>query len=140
MTPRESAFPVCANRGIIRSAEAGGGGVREGTFTNGALCVDGVTLDVGHSQVTGPNGKCHLTPLECRLLQVLMLHAGQVLSRSRLMKEVWETDYLDDIRTLHVHICWLRRKIEDDPSHPRRIITHRGVGYELHVSDVSPSE
>jgi len=114
--------------------------MREGTFTNGVLCVDGVTLDVGQSQVTGPNGICHLTPLERRLLQVLMLHPGQVLSRSRLMKEVWETDYLDDIRTLHVHICWLRRKIEDDPSHPCRIITHRGLGYELHVSDASPSE
>ena len=113
--------------------------MREGTFTNGALCVDGVTLDVEHSQVTGPNGVSHLTPLECRLLQILMMHPGQVLSRSRLMKEVWETDYLDDIRTLHVHICWLRSKIEHDPSHPCRIITHRGLGYELHVSNASPS-
>ena len=108
--------------------------MREGTFANGVLCVDGVTLDVEHSQVTGPNGVSHLTPLECRLLQILMLHPGQVISRSRLMKEVWETDYLDDIRTLHVHICWLRHKIEDDPSHPRRIITHRGSGYQLRTS------
>ena len=108
--------------------------MRKGTFTNGVLYVDGVTLDIEHSQVIGPTGAYHLTPLECRLLQILMLHAGQVISRSRLMKEVWETDYLDDIRTLHVHICWLRHKIEDDPSHPRRIITRRGSGYELHVS------
>ena len=112
--------------------------MQEGTFTNGLLRVDGVTLDVEHSQVTGPNGKCHLTPLECRLLQILMLHSDQVLSRSRLMKEVWETDYLDDIRTLHVHICWLRRKIEDDPTNPRRIITHRGLGYELLASSAPP--
>ena len=114
--------------------------MQTGTFTNGLLCVDGLTLDVEHSLVTGPNGRSHLTPLECRLLQTFMLHPGQVLSRSWLMKEVWETDYLDDIRTLHVHICWLRHKIEDDPSHPRRIITHRGLGYELHVPDASPSE
>ena len=106
--------------------------MQEGTLSNGKLSVDGVVLDVEHRQVTGPAiGMSHLTPLECRLLQVLMLHPGQVISRSRLMKEVWETDYLEDTRTLHVHICWLRRKIEDDPSHPRRIITHRGLGYEL---------
>ena len=114
--------------------------MQEGTIANGALCVDGVTLDVEHSQVAGPTGAYHLTPLECRLLQILMLQPGQVLSRSRLMKEVWETDYVDDIRTLHVHICWLRRKIEDDPSQPCRIITHRGSGYELHVSAANPSE
>jgi DNA-binding response OmpR family regulator len=112
--------------------------MREGILTDETLCIDGVTLDVGHNQVTGPTGAYHLTPLECRLLQIFMLHPGQVISRSRLMKEVWETDYLDDIRTLHVHICWLRGKVEDDPSHPRRIITHRGLGYELHLSDTPP--
>lgn len=114
--------------------------MQEETLTHGGLCVDGVTLDVEHGQVTGPNGVYHLTPLECRLLQIFMLHPGQVISRSRLMKEVWETDYLDDIRTLHVHVCWLRHKVEDDPSHPRRIITHRGRGYQLRISGASPSE
>ena len=103
----------------------------EETLTGGTLCVDGIELDAEHSQVTAPNGTYHLTPLECRLLQALMLHPDQVVSRSRLMKEVWETDYLGDTRTLHVHICWLRRKVEADPSKPRRIITHRKLGYEL---------
>ena len=112
--------------------------MQEETLARGVLCVNGVTLDVEHSLVTGPTGAYHLTPLECRLLQVLMLHPGQVISRSRLMKEVWETDYLDDIRTLHVHICWLRRKLEDDPSHPCRIITHRGLGYQLLASGTPP--
>ena len=114
--------------------------MQEGTLTRGVLYVDGVTLDVEHSRVTGPNGICHLTPLECRLLQIFMMHPDQVIPQSRLMKEVWETDYLDDIRTLHVHICWLRRKIENDPSTPRRIITHRGLGYQLLASGTHPSE
>ena len=105
--------------------------MQEEASIGGTLCVDGITLDVEHSQVTGPNGAYHLTPLERRLLQVFMLHPGQVISRSRIMKDVWGTDYLDDTRTLDVHICWLRRKVEDDPSHPCRIITHRGLGYEL---------
>ena len=54
------------------------------------------------------------------------------------MKEVWETNYLGDIRTLYVHIAWLRRKLEEDPSTPRRIVTHRGLGYQLRTS-VAPA-
>ena len=108
--------------------------MRKETSTDEMLCVNGLELDVEHSQVTTPNGTHRLTPLECRLLQVLMLHPGQVVSQSRLMKAVWQTDYLGDTRTLHVHICWLRHKVEEDPSRPHRIITHRGLGYELHVS------
>jgi two-component system phosphate regulon response regulator PhoB len=114
--------------------------VRKRTVTDGMLCVDGVTLDEEQSQVMGPNGTHHLTPVECRLLRIFMLHPDQVISRSRLMKEVWGTEYMGDVRTLHVHICWLRRKLEDDPSHPRRIITHRRLGYQLHVADTSSSE
>jgi DNA-binding response OmpR family regulator len=74
-----------------------------------------------------------LDPMETRLLAVLMEAPGQVISRAHLMRTVWQTDYLDDTRTLDVHICWLRRKIEADPGHPRRIITHRNLGYQLKV-------
>jgi two-component system response regulator RegX3 len=74
-----------------------------------------------------------LTPMESRLLATLMEHPGQVLSRAYLLKRVWRTDYLGDTRTLEVHVCWLRRKVEDAPSRPRRIVTHRGRGYELRV-------
>ena len=73
----------------------------------------------------------HLTPKECRLLHLLMEHADEALSRGTIMKEVWETEYLGDTRTLDVHIRWLREKLEDDPSHPRFIITVRGVGYRF---------
>jgi DNA-binding response OmpR family regulator len=47
------------------------------------------------------------------------------------MQEVWDTDYMGDTRTLDVHIRWLREKIEENPSHPRRLITVRGVGYHF---------
>ncbi len=72
-----------------------------------------------------------INPMEARLLAALMESSGQVVSRAYLMRKVWQTSYLDDTRTLDVHICWLRRKIEDDPAHPRRIITHRNKGYQL---------
>jgi DNA-binding response OmpR family regulator len=60
-----------------------------------------------------------------------MQHAGEVLNRGTIMKEVWETDYLGDTRTLDVHIRWLREKLEDDPSHPQYIVTVRGIGYRF---------
>jgi two-component system phosphate regulon response regulator PhoB len=65
--------------------------------------------------------------MEARLLATLMRYPNQTVSRATLMREVWQTDYLGDTRTLEVHICWLRRKID----RPQRIITVRGDGYRL---------
>jgi DNA-binding response OmpR family regulator len=95
-----------------------------------------LTLDTDHRQLYlngSETGPIKLTPMESRLLATLMETPGQVVSRAHLMKTVWDTEFLDDTRTLDVHVCWLRRKIEADQSHPRRIVTHRGRGYELRV-------
>jgi DNA-binding response OmpR family regulator len=78
------------------------------------------------------NKKCyHLTPKGFKLLQLLIDYQNRDLSRKAIMKNVWETDYMGDTRTLDVHIRWLREKIEDNPSRPRRLITIRGVGYRF---------
>ena len=78
------------------------------------------------------NKKCyHLTPKGFKLLHLLIDHQNRDLSRKVIMKNVWETDYMGDTRTLDVHIRWLREKIEDNPSRPRRLITIRGVGYRF---------
>jgi DNA-binding response OmpR family regulator len=71
----------------------------------------------------------HLTPMTTRLLAYLMTHPGQLLSRRVLMRQVWETDYVGDVRTLQVHICWVRKALGED----RRSLvqTVRGVGYCL---------
>jgi DNA-binding response OmpR family regulator len=92
----------------------------------GNITVDGLKRNMKRSDRVE-----HLTPKECRLLHLLMEHADEALSRGTIMKEVWETEYLGDTRTLDVHIRWLREKLEDDPSHPRFIITVRGVGYRF---------
>lgn len=99
--------------------------------TRKLLRADGLTLDIGRRLITGCSGPKSLSPKECQLLALFMSYPGQVLSRKVLMKEVWETDYLDDTRTLEVHICYLRRKIEVDPYHPQRLRTVRGVGYRF---------
>lgn len=70
-----------------------------------------------------------LTPKQAHLLEILMRHPGQVLTRAFLMKHVWETDYLGDTRTLDVHVRWLRKLIEQNPSAPKYLRTIRGVGY-----------
>jgi DNA-binding response OmpR family regulator len=95
------------------------------------LRVGDITLDGVKRQVQRSGRIAHLTPKEFRLLHLLMRHVGEVLNRRKIMKEVWETDYLGDTRTLDVHIRWLREKLEDNPSRPQYIVTVRGVGYRF---------
>lgn len=72
-----------------------------------------------------------LTPKLARLLEVFMRNPGETIDRRRLMEAVWHTDYVGDTRTLDVHIRWIRRAIEHDPSSPQYLVTVRGVGYRL---------
>src|SRR5579871_921534 len=72
-----------------------------------------------------------LSNKEFDLLTELMRNHNVVLSRDLLLTKVWGYDYYVDKRTVDVHIRWLREKIEDDPSNPRRIVTVRGVGYRF---------
>lgn len=72
-----------------------------------------------------------LSNKEFDLLAELMRNKNAVLSRDLILTKVWGYDYFVDKRTVDVHIRWLREKIEDDPSNPRRIVTVRGVGYRF---------
>jgi len=95
------------------------------------LTVDGLRLNLETRELHNGRGVAHLTPKECRLLATFMRHPDRVLSHKFLMREVWETDYVGDTRTLQVHISWLRRKIEENPRRPTRLRTVRGVGYRF---------
>ena len=88
-------------------------------------------LDVDARVIHAHGRSHHLTPKECRLLATFMAHPGQVLTRHFLMKEVWDTDFVADTRTLEVHFHWLRRKIDPDSPRPGMIHTVRGVGYVM---------
>ena len=102
--------------------------------TNGSVAIKGMELDVRNSVLKKDDGEeVHLTPKETKLMRLLMENVGQVVSRSELMEYVWNTEYLGDTRTLDVHICWLRQKIEENPRIPELILTRRGQGYELRV-------
>ena len=95
--------------------------------------VGDMILDLEKACLKKNGSLIHLTPKETKLMALLMQNVGKVVSRSELMQEVWNTEYLGDTRTLDVHICWLRQKIEDNPRIPERILTRRGQGYELRV-------
>jgi DNA-binding response OmpR family regulator len=87
-----------------------------------------LSLDPLAHRVTLEDRAIPLTPKEFALLELLLRNRGHVLGPARLLEAVW--GYADtDTRTVAVHIRSLRSKIEDDPSHPRRIETVRGVGY-----------
>ena len=90
----------------------------------GDIIVDRVKRVVKHQDQVAP-----LTPKELRLLSFLMMHPGAPLNRSLIMRNVWDTDYVGDTRTLEVHIRWLRQKVEHNPKRPEHIITVRGTGY-----------
>lgn len=75
----------------------------------------------------------HLTPRLTKLLKILMDHPGTVLERENLFREVWNTQYIGDTRTLDVHISWLREALEENPRKPKFLKTIRGVGYRLDV-------
>ncbi len=72
-----------------------------------------------------------LNPKEFDMLAFFMRNRGHVFTRSHILQTIWGYEYIGDTRTVDVHIRWLRKKIEDDPSNPRLIITVRGVGYKL---------
>lgn len=98
--------------------------------------INSLTLIDRDLYMVGDEIPIKLLPREARLLAALMRYPGEIVSRATLMKQVWETDYLGDTRTLDVHICWLRRKIEEDPTRPQIIVTHRGMGYRLNVPEI----
>lgn len=85
--------------------------------------------------VTKNGATIDLTHREFELLFYLARHVGQVMTREHLLEEVWDFDYLGDVRTVDVTIRRLREKVEDNPSHPGYIITRRGVGYYLRNPD-----
>ena len=91
----------------------------------------GLQLDLEKKRVTRGTKVFDLTPKEFHMLKLFINHMGEVVTRKMLMKEIWETDYLGDTRTLDVHIRWLREKIEENASKPKRLLTARGEGYKL---------
>lgn len=97
----------------------------------GPIQIGPFALDPAGRTVTKEGGRVELAAKEFDLLHHLMAHAGEVCPRETIMDEVWDPHWFGPTKTLDVHISWLRKKIEDDPSAPRFITTVRGVGFRF---------
>jgi two-component system, OmpR family, KDP operon response regulator KdpE len=94
-----------------------------------------VEWDVDSRAVRVDGAEVHLTPHEYRLLQVLIKHAGKVLTHRQLLNEVWGPNQTDQAQYLRVYIAQLRRKLESNPARPKHLQTEPGVGYRLVVEN-----
>ncbi len=111
--------------------------LRRGPVTErkGALDIGELHLDPASRIATKKGDSLELAAREFDLLHALMASAGEVLTRERIMDDVWDPHWFGPTKTLDVHISWLRKKIEDDPSNPRYITTVRGVGFRFLAPD-----
>ena len=90
-----------------------------------------VQIDFTRTEVTKAGSPVALAAREMQLLRYLVDHRGQVLTRDRLLGQVWNLQPFITSRTVDVHIAWLRQKLEDDPQSPKHILTVRGEGYRF---------
>jgi DNA-binding response OmpR family regulator len=97
----------------------------------GPVSVGGLHINPAAREVHVDARRVDLAPKEFDLLLTLAQHAGRVLSLDELLERVWGPEWIGESQTLYVHVRWLREKIEDDPAHPRRLLTVRGTGYKL---------
>lgn len=97
----------------------------------GSVEIGSLRLDPSARTVTNGDESIELSAKEFDLLHMLMSNAGTVLKREEIMDEVWDPHWFGPTKTLDVHISWLRKKIEADPSRPRFITTIRGVGFRF---------
>jgi DNA-binding response OmpR family regulator len=110
-------------RGGASASSAAGG---QEPFRIGGATVDPKTFQL-HRGKTAET----LTPRELKLLQLFFAHPGEVLSRDRLLNEVWGYSYFGTTRTLDQVIVQLRKKLEDSAAEPRHLLTVHGAGYKL---------
>jgi two-component system KDP operon response regulator KdpE len=113
-------------RAALRRSAPAGDQATGTVFRTGEIEVD---LDKRLVLVQGK--EVHLTPIEYRLLQTLIRHAGKVLTQRQLLSEVWGPNHTEEAQYLRVYMAQLRRKLESEPARPRRLLTEPGVGYRL---------
>jgi DNA-binding response OmpR family regulator len=94
------------------------------------LRFDDAVVDFRRYEASKAGGPLTMTRKEFGLLRVLASRAGEVVSRDALLREVWGYDATPTTRTVDNHIATLRAKLEDDPAHPRHLLTMHGVGYK----------
>ena len=92
---------------------------------------DRLTIDFSRREVWVEGKKVDLRPTEYRLLYHLVKNAGWVNTHEQLLSKVWGFEYQDEPHYVRLYVNYLRKKLEEDPSNPKYILTERGVGYRF---------
>jgi len=92
---------------------------------------DNLSIDFSRCKVIAKGKEVHLRPTEYRLLYHLVSNAGRVFTHETLLRKVWGYEYRDEDQYLWLYITYLRKKIEEDPKHPKYILGERGIGYRF---------
>jgi len=121
---------VARVRAVLRRAEVPSSRETGITYSDGFL-----TVDIAQRMVIVDGERVRLTPIEFRLLALLMQNAGRILTHRQLLEKVWGWEYIDDLDYVRIYIWHLRQKIEPDPAQPKYIITEPGVGYYFHKAN-----
>lgn len=95
-------------------------------------------IDLAATRVTRAGHEVRLTPTEWRIVQLLARNADVLVSRTRILTEVWGPGYERETQYLRVYLATLRRKLENDPSRPRHLLTEPGLGYRLSTRGEGP--
>lgn len=94
---------------------------------------DKILIDLENRWVRVDGQEVHLTPIQYRLLAVLVKHGGKVLTHRQILNEVWGPSHGENAHYLRIYMSQLRQKLEADPTKPRYLLTESGVGYRLKI-------
>jgi two-component system KDP operon response regulator KdpE len=107
--------------------------MRQSTTGEPVFILDNLRIDMSRRQVFLNEQEVHLTPIEYKLLTVLIQNAGKVVTHNQLLKEAWGPSYTKETQYLRVYMTQLRHKLELDPARPRFLINEPGIGYRLKI-------
>ncbi len=105
--------------------------VRQAVKQEPLFILQNLRVDLAQRQVFIDNTEVHLTPIEYKLLTVLIRHAGRVITHRQLLQEVWGPAHVNEVQYLRVYMTQLRHKLEIDPTRPRFLMNEPGIGYRL---------
>jgi DNA-binding response OmpR family regulator len=120
---------------LLRRAEAGRPAFHAPSYDDGELFID-----LTQPRVLLRGEPVDLTPQEYRVLAILAQNAGQVVTYREILRRAWGPDFGNMESYIHLYVCYLRSKLEDNPAEPQRIITKRGSGYMLQQPELTCSE
>jgi two-component system KDP operon response regulator KdpE len=107
--------------------------MRQSATGEPVFILDNLRVDMSLRQVYLNEQEVHLTPIEYKLLTVLIQNAGKVVTHTHLLKEVLGPSYSKETQYLRVYMTQLRHKLESDPARPRFLINEPGIGYRLKI-------